>query len=263
MNKEMNDLMKRVALYSLSGALIFSLPACNQGREAADEDSLAENGAITEMEELRDENEIDQVRNEGYYTEWDADRNGALNQDEFRESWNTNMEGEEFNDATFGEWDANRDSALDENEFKGGLWGYYNKDKNEGLKRSNGNPFVSLKYVHADEYIFVDWNGYLDIDLVKQGSEALLKMILETQARKTLISNEKVSGPWSKANEWYANSWNPRARSAGLAYMSVIMSDSIPTQISLIGFERVVNGSYTVYSHYDKEAAREWLINQN
>lgn len=133
MKNKTNELMKQIALYSLSGALIFSIPACNQGRETADEDSLAENGAITEMEELRDENEIDQVRNEGYYTEWDADRNGALNQDEFRESWNTNMEGEAFNDKMFDEWDANRDAALDENEFRGGLWVYYNKDKNEGL----------------------------------------------------------------------------------------------------------------------------------
>lgn len=131
------------------------------------------------------------------------------------------------------------------------------------MKRDNGKPFVTLKYMHADQYIFVDWNGYLDVDLVKQGSEALLKMIVETKARKTLISNQKVSGPWSKANEWYESSWNPRARRAGLAYMSVIVSDNILTQISLIGFERVVNGSYTVYTHYDTEAAKEWLLNQN
>lgn len=84
------------------------------------------------------------------------------------------------------------------------------------LKRPGGSPFIKLSYKPAEQYIFVDWEGYLDTDLVKQGSEELLNMIVETGAQKTLISNEKVSGSWNKANEWYASSWNPRAKEAGL-----------------------------------------------
>lgn len=131
------------------------------------------------------------------------------------------------------------------------------------LKRPNGTSFVKIKYVQAEQWIFVDWDGYLDVDLVKQGSEELLKMIKETKVKKTLISNEKVTGPWNKANDWYATDWNPRAKEAGLKFMSVVVSDNIFSQLSLQGFEKVNNGSYMVHSHYDQKVAQEWLKNQN
>ena len=131
------------------------------------------------------------------------------------------------------------------------------------LKRPGGSPFVKITYVAAEQYIFVDWDGYLEVEMVKQGSEELLKMIKETKVQKTLISNQKVTGPWIKANEWYAKDWNPRAKEAGLKYMSVIVSDNVFTQLSLQGFEKINNGSYVVNSHYDAKAAREWLLNQN
>lgn len=130
------------------------------------------------------------------------------------------------------------------------------------LKRPNGAPFVKITYLPSEHYIYVDWEGYLDLDLVKQGSEELLQMILETGVKKTLISNEKVSGPWGRANQWYATHWNPRAREAGLKYMSVIVSDNIFAQLSLQGFEKVNNGSYTVFTHYDARVARQWLKEQ-
>jgi hypothetical protein len=130
------------------------------------------------------------------------------------------------------------------------------------LTRPNGAPFVKLTFFPEEHYIYVDWEGYLDVDLVKQGSAELLEMILEMKVQKVLISNEKVSGPWGKANQWYATHWNPRARVAGLKYMSVIVSDNIFAQVSLQGFEKVNNGSYTVFTHYDAKVAREWLKNQ-
>lgn len=130
------------------------------------------------------------------------------------------------------------------------------------LKRPNGSPFVKITYFPSGHYIFVDWDGYLDVELVMQGSEALLEMIQQSGVEKVLISNEKVTGPWSKANEWYANNWNPRAKACGLKYMSVIVSDNIFAQLSLQGFERVNNGNYIVYTHYDVKVAKAWLEKQ-
>lgn len=54
-----------------------------------------------------------------------------------------------------------------------------------------------------------------------------------------------------------------RAKEAGLKYMAVVLSDNIITQLSLQSFEKVNKGSYTVLSHYDREAAKEWLIEQS
>ncbi|WP_224996073.1 hypothetical protein [Cesiribacter sp. SM1] len=131
------------------------------------------------------------------------------------------------------------------------------------LKRPNGSVFVSLTFIPEEEYIFVGWDGYLDLEMVKQGSEELLAMIEETKSQKTLICNKKITGPWNKANSWYAASWNPRAKKAGLKYMAVVVSDNIFAQLSLQGFEKVCNGNYSVFCHNDAEVAREWLLNQN
>jgi hypothetical protein len=131
------------------------------------------------------------------------------------------------------------------------------------LKRPNGSTFVKIIYVPEEEYIFVDWDGYLDVEMVKQGSEELLAMTEETKAQKALICNKKITGPWNKANSWYASSWNPRAKKAGLKYMSVIVSDNIFAHLSLQSFEKICNGSYYVYTHNDANTAREWLLNQS
>jgi hypothetical protein len=61
-------------------------------------------------------------------------------------------------------------------------------------------------------------NDFFTVDLVKSGSEELLKIIKETTCHKVLVDNRKVSG---------------------LTDMAVIMSDNIFTQLSLQGFAKV------------------------
>lgn len=135
--------------------------------------------------------------------------------------------------------------------------------KNE-LKRPNGKEiYVTLTFEKDHNLIYVDWNGYLNVDLVKSGSEELLKMIKQTRATKVLVDNRKVSGPWQAANEWYQTDWNPRAAKAGLTDMAVIMSENIFTQLSLQGFTKVTQGVYTVCVFNSEPQARKWLYEQH
>lgn len=135
--------------------------------------------------------------------------------------------------------------------------------KNE-LKRPNGKEiYVTLTFEKEHNLIYVDWNGYLNVDLVKSGSEELLKMIKQTRATKVLVDNRKVSGPWQAANEWYQTDWNPRAAKQGLTDMAVIMSDNIFTQLSLQGFTKVTQGVYAVCVFNSEPQARKWLYEQN
>lgn len=75
----------------------------------------------------------------GMYGEWDADRDGFLNENEYNEgtkSWqnesartfsdwdmdrNGNLNEDEFNEGTFGTWDTDRDGMLSSDEYNMGM----------------------------------------------------------------------------------------------------------------------------------------------
>ncbi|MBT29606.1 MAG: hypothetical protein CMO01_08075 [Thalassobius sp.] len=127
------------------------------------------------------------------------------------------------------------------------------------LKRTTGGHFATITVEEENNLIFIDWNGFLSVELVKEGSEELLKIFKSYQhIHKILVNNKNVSGPWSKANDWYANDWNPRAITAGLKYMAIIESENIFTQLSLKGFQKV-SGGYEAQRFLREEQARNWL----
>ena len=132
------------------------------------------------------------------------------------------------------------------------------------LKRPGpgGTAYATLTYEKEHNWIYLDWNGFLTVDLVKEGSEELLKLIKELKVSKVLVDNRKVSGPWQAANEWYEKDWNPRAVKEGLRNMAVIMSDNLFTQLSLQNFEKITSGVYTVHIFNADAPARTWLKEQ-
>lgn len=132
------------------------------------------------------------------------------------------------------------------------------------LKRPGigGDVYATLTYEKDNQWIYLDWNGFLTVDLVKAGSEELLTMIKDLRVAKVLVDNRKVSGPWQAANEWYAKDWNPRAVKEGLRFMAVIMSDNLFTQLSLQNFEKITTGVYTVHIFNADIPARNWLKEQ-
>lgn len=125
--------------------------------------------------------------------------------------------------------------------------------------KNAGKVYATLTFEKQNDLIFLDWNGFLSVELVKEGSEELLKVIKDVKCDKVLVDNRKVTGPWQKANDWYMTDWNPRAVKEGLRNMAVIMSDNIFTQLSLKGFEKVTVGAYTVKVFNSEPSARNWL----
>ncbi|UZR96611.1 hypothetical protein [Chondrinema litorale] len=127
------------------------------------------------------------------------------------------------------------------------------------LKRSSGSTFATIYVEQDNDLIYIDWDGFLSVDQVKEGSEELLKIFKTVSGiSKILVNNQKVTGPWSKANDWYVNDWNPRAIKAGLKFMAVIESENIFTQLSLQGFQKVTSG-FETQRFIGEDKARTWL----
>lgn len=132
----------------------------------------------------------------------------------------------------------------------------------EVLKRDTGAIFATISHNEEENWLFIDWEGFLTVDMVKEGSEELLRLFKSIASiSKILVNNQKIFGPWNEANDWYATDWNPRAIKEGLKNMAVIVSPNLFTQLSLQGFIEL-NPGYIVRSFEKTDEAEEWLSNQ-
>ena len=167
-----NDFFKKLAVYGASAALLFALPSCGgENQQGALEDNgvineepIAENDGLVEAERT-------DVANVDYYDGWDVDRNGVLNQEEFRQNWETNFEGEAYDEGLFTQWDADANAGLDENEFRTGVWAYNDKDKNASLNQEEFRGVSRTYYLNrwdldnnntiAENEFREGWNNYM------------------------------------------------------------------------------------------------------
>lgn len=143
---------RKMAICSLSAAFLFGFSACDSRQQGAIEDD----GLINEETGLEEgglaENEVTAVADRSFYAEWDADRSGELNTDEFRERWQASFADQEYDEDLFSEWDLNANAGLDENEFRSGVWNFYNKDRNTGLDMDEYRGFDNT-------YFFARWDA--------------------------------------------------------------------------------------------------------
>lgn len=132
--KTKNNFFKNLAVYGVSAAFLFALPACDSNRQqgALEDNGLVEEEPIAEEDGLV-ENEYTEVADRDFYNTWDADRSGAINEEEFNQNWENNFGDAEMEEGFFANVDLNKNAELDENEFRTGVWGYFNADNNEGL----------------------------------------------------------------------------------------------------------------------------------
>lgn len=127
------------------------------------------------------------------------------------------------------------------------------------LKRSDESVYITISEDKGNGWVFLDWEGRLELEQVKEGSEAGLAMLKEAGCKKMLVNNQKVTSPWHQANEWYLQDWNPRIYAAGLQFMAVIVSSNIFSEISLKNFGEKTAPAYQLEIFKEEKAAINWL----
>lgn len=95
-----------------------------------------------------DENEFFEMFGNGdYYSQWDADGDGMLAEEEWKEGFSDTYEDREY-DGAFGDWDSNSDGYLDSDEYSAGTFNMWDEDGNGYIdndeydiwnKKINGN----------------------------------------------------------------------------------------------------------------------------
>jgi len=92
----------------------------------------------------------------------------------------------------------------------------------EELKSVLGRVFITIETDLENRWIFVDWQGYLTADNIKEGARAYTAALARSSFSCVLNDTRSVRGPWDHSMDWVINEWAPNAANAGLRHFAMI-----------------------------------------
>ena len=123
-----------------------------------------------------------------------------------------------------------------------------------------GRPYLKIQYHTMDDYLAVEWMGYISPQFVMEGSNAIIEAAKACGTAQFLSDKTTVQGTYKKTNQWLEEDWFPRAIEAGLRFGASLLSENIFSQMSSKDLEERVQGGGMVYKNFHKkEDAVAWL----
>lgn len=123
-----------------------------------------------------------------------------------------------------------------------------------------GRPYLQIRYNVIDDYLLVDWMGYVSPQFVMEGSNAIIEAALTCGTSKFLSDKTSVQGTYRKTNTWLEEDWFPRAMEAGLQFGASLLSENIFSQMSSKDLEERMKGGRFTYKNFKSlEDAVAWL----
>ncbi len=121
--------------------------------------------------------------------------------------------------------------------------------------------YVSIEYMSASGWIYVDWKGYQTENSVKTGCEKMLESLSHFDCWKVLNDNTNVLGIWTPASAWVGSNWFPRMIQAGLTQFAWVYSPSAFSRVSTDVSLKHTPAPYTnlIQTFYDLDSAKQWL----
>lgn len=128
--------------------------------------------------------------------------------------------------------------------------------RNEILYRES---YIVIELNHQDNWIYVNWRGFVNYDTVTAGCEKILEFMEEHQCFHILNDNTNVEGMWSGASKWVGQDWIPRMNAAGLQCFAWVYSPSTLSRLSTDKSLRFASESQCISTFESKEEAEDWL----
>lgn len=123
-----------------------------------------------------------------------------------------------------------------------------------------GRPYLKISYQAQDDYLLVEWQGYVNPQFVMEGSNAIIEAAQACGTSQFLSDKTTVQGTYKKTNQWLEDDWFPRAIEAGVLYGASVLSENVFSQMSSKDLEERVEGGGMVYKNFHKkEDAVAWL----
>ncbi|MET4074056.1 hypothetical protein [Hymenobacter sp. UYCo722] len=120
-------------------------------------------------------------------------------------------------------------------------------------------PFLTISYNYTDEWLYLDWHGKLDDEVVMDGAIKLLELLQQEHCTKILNDNTRVSGLWADAAKWGGDVFFPQLYAAGCRYFSWVHSPERYSQLSAELAMQQTNAGIIFMAFDDLGPAAEWL----
>ena len=131
----------------------------------------------------------------------------------------------------------------------------------EELKSALGRIYITIETNTENRWIFVDWQGYLTADNIKEGARAYTAALARSGFSCVLNDTRSVRGPWDHSMDWVINEWAPNAAQAGLRHFARISTPETLADGSAANFYAQLTAFRGEV--FDNMAdARQWLRTQ-
>jgi hypothetical protein len=120
---------------------------------------------------------------------------------------------------------------------------------------------IEIHYSQEGKYVYANWKGFQNVDLIKNGCEKLLELMKDKKCYNILNDNTLVTGTWHGASEWGATDWFPRMNKAGLQHFAWVYSPSAFSQIST---DKTISSAKNdkIKTFGNPQDAQKWLTSQ-
>jgi len=112
---------------------------------------------------------------------------------------------------------------------------------------------------HTENWMQVNWRGYVSHHDVMAGCMEMLRLVKEHQIVDILNDNTHVEGMWSGAAKWGGEFWFPALREAGLQRFAWIYSPSVLSRLSTDKTLKNTENPHYIKTFDDIEMAKDWL----
>ena len=127
----------------------------------------------------------------------------------------------------------------------------------EELKSSLGRVYLTIETDVENRWIFVDWQGYLTAENIKEGARAYTAALKKAEFSCALNDTRSVRGPWDHSMDGVINTQAPYA-AAGLEYFATVSTpESLADGPAANFYAQLTAFHAEVFDNLS--TAREWL----
>ena len=120
--------------------------------------------------------------------------------------------------------------------------------------------YCKIHYYQESNVIHMDWNKHSSRNQFIEACDYALNIMKETNAKKMIADNSKVSVVAMENQNWLTQNWFPRALQLGFQYSAVIFSDDAFVKFAVKRIENNIEDKLFVVHYFNElSPAKAWL----
>jgi hypothetical protein len=126
-------------------------------------------------------------------------------------------------------------------------------------KNNLGRVICKTEYQEENKYIYCDWEGYANVDAIKEWGLEFAELVKKTKCPNLLNDDSKSTGPWTQAMDWIESVLIPKVIQSGLKHYAHVVSSNTFSEMSAKELNMNIGGQLEMATFKTVEEAKDWL----